>query len=79
MITVRLDSRRIGIVSTFPLHERDEHSSRGDPDTWGLWLAWANAHGINMDNLGIPRGWYGAEQLRRVNNTSNSSNSFSLF
>lgn len=30
------------------------------------WLAWADAHGINMDKPGVPRGRYDAEQLRRV-------------
>jgi len=39
---------------------------RGDPDTWMPWLAWADAHGINMDKPGITRGRYDAEQLRRV-------------
>ena len=39
---------------------------RGDPDTWMPWLAWADAHGINMDKPGIPRGRYEPEQLRRV-------------
>jgi len=39
---------------------------RGDPDTWMPWLAWADAHGINMDKPGVPRGRYDAEQLRRV-------------
>ena len=39
---------------------------RGDPDTWGPWLAWADAHGLNMDKPGIVRGRYDAEQLRRV-------------
>lgn len=39
---------------------------RGDPDTWMPWLAWADAHGINMDRPGVPRGRYDAEQLRRV-------------
>lgn len=39
---------------------------RGDPDTWMPWLAWADAHGINMDKAGIPRGRYDAEKLRRV-------------
>lgn len=39
---------------------------RGDPDTWMPWLAWADAHGINMDKPGIPRGRYDPEQLRRV-------------
>jgi len=39
---------------------------RGDPDTWGPWLAWADAHGVNMDKPGIPRGRYEPEQLRRV-------------
>jgi len=39
---------------------------RGDPETWGPWLAWADAHGLNMDKPGVPRGRYDAEQLRRV-------------
>jgi len=39
---------------------------RGDPDTWMPWLAWADAHGINMDKPGITRGRYDAETLRRV-------------
>lgn len=39
---------------------------RGDPDTWMPWLAWADAHGVNMDKPGIPRGRYDADQLRRV-------------
>jgi len=39
---------------------------RGDPDTWMPWLAWADAHGINMDKPGVPRGRYEPEQLRRV-------------
>lgn len=39
---------------------------RGDPETWGPWLAWADAHGLNMDKPGVPRGRYDPEQLRRV-------------
>ena len=39
---------------------------RGDPDTWSPWLAWADAHGLNMDRPGQSRGRYDAEQLRRV-------------
>ena len=39
---------------------------RGDPETWGPWLAWVDAHGLNMDKPGIARGRYDAEQLRRV-------------
>jgi hypothetical protein len=39
---------------------------RGDPDTWMPWLAWADAHGVNMDKPGIPRGRYDPETLRRV-------------
>jgi len=39
---------------------------RGDPDTWMPWLAWADAHGLNMDKPGVPRGRYDPEQLRRV-------------
>ena len=30
------------------------------------WLAWADAHGINMDKPGIPRGRYEPEQLQHV-------------
>ena len=44
----------------------DQTLRRGDPDTWMPWLAWADAHGINMDKPGIPRGRYDPEQLRRV-------------
>lgn len=45
----------------------NEHTlRRGDPDTWMPWLAWADAHGINMDKPGMPRGRYDPEQLRRV-------------
>ena len=39
---------------------------RGDPDTWGPWLAWADAHGLNMEKPGVPRGRYEPDQLRRV-------------
>jgi len=39
---------------------------RGDPDTFGAWLQWADAHGINMDRPGIPRGRYEPEVLRKV-------------
>jgi hypothetical protein len=38
----------------------------GDPETWMPWLQWADAHGINMDKPGIPRGRYDPDQLRRV-------------
>jgi hypothetical protein len=44
----------------------DQTLRRGDPDTWMPWLAWADAHGVNMDKPGIPRGRYEPEQLRRV-------------
>jgi len=44
----------------------DRTLRRGDPDTWGPWLAWADAHGINMDKPGMPRGRYDPEQLRKV-------------
>ena len=44
----------------------DQTLRRGDPDTWMPWLAWADAHGLNMDKPGIPRGRYDPEQLRRV-------------
>lgn len=44
----------------------DHTLRRGDPDTWMPWLAWADAHGLNMDKPGVPRGRYDPEQLRRV-------------
>lgn len=44
----------------------DQTLRRGDPDTWQPWLAWADAHGVNMDKPGIARGRYEPEQLRRV-------------
>jgi len=44
----------------------DQTLRRGDPDTWLPWLAWADAHGVNMDKPGIPRGRYDADQMRRV-------------
>jgi hypothetical protein len=44
----------------------DSTLRRGDPDTWAPWLAWADAHGLNMDKPGVPRGRYEPEQLRRV-------------
>jgi regulator of nonsense transcripts 1 len=44
----------------------DQTLRRGDPDTWMPWLAWADAHGVNMSNPGMPRGRYEPEQLRRV-------------
>jgi len=44
----------------------DQTLRRGDPDTWMPWLAWADAHGLNMDKPGVPRGRYDPEQLRRV-------------
>jgi hypothetical protein len=39
---------------------------RGDPETLGAWLQWADAHGINMMNPGRPRGRYDPEVLRKV-------------
>ena len=39
---------------------------RGDPDTLGAWLQWADAHGVNMMNPGKPRGRYEPEVLRKV-------------
>jgi len=39
---------------------------RGDMDTWMPWLSWADAHGINMDKPGVPRGRYDADQMRRI-------------
>lgn len=44
----------------------DQTLRRGDPDTWMPWLAWADAHGINMEKPGVGRGRYEPEQLRRV-------------
>lgn len=44
----------------------DQTLRRGDPDTWMPWLAWADAHGLNVEKPGIPRGRYDPEQLRRV-------------
>jgi hypothetical protein len=44
----------------------DSTLRRGDPDTWMPWLAWSDAHGLNMDKPGVPRGRYDPEQLRRV-------------
>lgn len=44
----------------------DQTLRRGDPDTWMPWLAWADAHGLNMDKPGVPRGRYDPEQLRKV-------------
>lgn len=39
---------------------------KGDAGTWSPWLAWADAHGVNMDKPGVMRGRYDPEQLRRV-------------
>lgn len=39
---------------------------RGDPDTFGAWIQWADAHGVNMNSPGRPRGRYDAEVLRKV-------------
>jgi len=39
---------------------------RGDPDTLGAWLQWADAHGVNMMNPGKPRGRYDPQILRKV-------------
>jgi len=39
---------------------------RGDPDTFGAWLQWADAHGVNMMSPGKPRGRYDPEVLRKV-------------
>jgi regulator of nonsense transcripts 1 len=39
---------------------------RGDPETLGAWLQWADAHGVNMMNPGRPRGRYDPEVLRKV-------------
>ena len=45
----------------------NEHTlRRGDPETWSPWLMWADAHGLNMDSPGRPRGRYEPEQLRKV-------------
>lgn len=39
---------------------------RGDPDTFGAWIQWADAHGVNMNNPGKPRGRYEPEVLRKI-------------
>jgi len=39
---------------------------RGDPDTFGAWIQWADAHGVNMNNPGKPRGRYEPEILRKI-------------
>jgi len=39
---------------------------RGDPDTLGAWIQWADAHGVNMMNPGKPRGRYEPEVLRKI-------------
>ena len=39
---------------------------RGDPDTFGAWLQWADAQGVNMMSPGKPRGRYDPEVLRKV-------------
>ncbi|KAL3763335.1 hypothetical protein ACHAW5_011002 [Stephanodiscus triporus] len=39
---------------------------RGDPDTFGAWIQWADAHGVNMMSPGKPRGRYEPEVLRKV-------------
>jgi len=39
---------------------------RGDPETWAPWLGWAEAHGLNIENPGVPRGRYDPEVLQRV-------------
>jgi AAA domain len=44
----------------------DQTLRRGDPETWMPWLAWADAHGVNVEKPGIARGRYEPEQLRRV-------------
>lgn len=44
----------------------DHTLRRGDPETWGPWLAWADAHGLNIESPGIPRGRYDPELLQRV-------------
>ena len=37
----------------------DQTLRRGDPDTWMPWLAWADAHGINMDRPGVSGSCHG--------------------
>lgn len=39
---------------------------RGDPDTFGAWISWADAHGVNMMSPGKPRGRYDPEVMRKV-------------
>ena len=65
------DWRRINVSFTRARRDlivigNDQTLRRGDPETWMPWLAWADAHGLNMDKPGVPRGRYEPEQLRRV-------------
>ena len=46
---------------------------RGDPDTFGAWLQSADAHGVNMNNPGRPRGRYEPEVLRKVRGCSTAA------
>ena len=46
---------------------------RGDPDTFGAWLQWVDAHGVNMNNPGRPRGRYEPEVLRKVRGCSTAA------
>jgi regulator of nonsense transcripts 1 len=39
---------------------------RGDPDTMGAWVQWADAMGVNISNPGKSRGRYDPEVLRKV-------------
>jgi hypothetical protein len=44
----------------------DQTLKRGDPETWHPWFGWVEAHGLNVEHAGVPRGRYDPEQLRRV-------------
>lgn len=46
---------------------------RGDPNTFGAWLQWADAHGVNMANPGKPRGRYEPEVLHKVRGGSTAA------
>jgi regulator of nonsense transcripts 1 len=39
---------------------------KGDPDTFGAWIQWADAHGVNTTSPGRARGRYDPEILRQV-------------